>query len=223
MPQGKTLAEAIKHRRATPQFDSSPIPDPDLKQILDAGREAPSGYNIQPWRFIVVRDPEQRKKLRAAAFHQEKVESASAVIVACAALNAWKEGDLDLVMRMAGEHGFTAEQNEGMRKAVTGALSNPPGDVCGWGPDWAVWGNRHVMIALTHMMLMAETLGYDTAPMEGFVESQVKQTLGIPQDGVRVVALLGIGKLKGADKPYAGRFPMEHTVFDNTWGKGLKL
>jgi nitroreductase len=53
--------------------------------------------------------------------------------------------------------------------------------------------------------------------MEGFMESQVKQVLGIP-DHVRVVALLAIGHRKGADKLYAGRLPARKTVFEDRWG-----
>lgn len=224
MAPQQNLNETIRNRRATPDFASSIVPDSDLKQIIEAGLHAPSGYNIQPWRFVVVRDAAQRKSLRGASFNQPKVENAAVVIVACADLKAWQRGDLEKVLAIAAEHGFNdPAQIEGTRKAVTGALSAPPGDVCGWGPDWAVWGNRQVMIAFTHMMLMAESLGYDTAPMEGFVESQVKQVLSIPGDDVRVVALLAIGRVKDEDKKFAGRFPMEHTVFDNSWGKSIKL
>ena len=221
----KPLDQVVHTRRATNDFDSSPIPDADLKKILEAGQHAPSGYNLQPWRFVVVRDEAQRKALRGAAFHQPKVEAASAVIVAVAALKAWQQGDLDKVLAQSKEHGYTDQQIEGMRKAVQGALGGQPGDVCGWGPDWAVWGNRQVMIAFTHMMLMAETLGYDTAPMEGFVESQVKNVLGIPADNseFRVVAMLALGHVKGEDKKFSGRFPIDYIAYDNAWGKGLKL
>ncbi len=222
--QIKLLSEVIRNRRATSDFEPLAVPDGDLQKIIDSGLHAPSGYNIQPWRFVVVRDAAQRKALRAAAFNQPKVENAPVVIVACAALKAWQQGDLEKTLAIAAEHGFDdLKQIEATRKAVTGALSGPPGDTCGWGPDWAVWGNRQVMIAFTHMMLMAEALGYDTAPMEGFIESKVKQVLGIPQEDVRVVAMLAIGSRKGDDKRFAGRFPMEHTVFENYWGKRLKL
>jgi nitroreductase len=78
------------------------------------------------------------------------------------------------------------------------------------------------MIAFTHMMLMAEALGYDTAPMEGFYESKVKDLLKIPES-VRVVALLALGKLKGADKPFGGRFAMGRIVFAEEWGKPLEI
>jgi nitroreductase len=86
----KRLGEAIRERRATPHFDSTPIPDEDLEQIVRAGLEAPSAYNLQPWRFVVVRDPEMRKRLREAAMGQPKVEEAPVVIVACGDPLSWK-------------------------------------------------------------------------------------------------------------------------------------
>ena len=64
----KTLSRAIAERRASPSFDGNPIPDSDLRGILQAGLQSPSGYNLQPWRFIVVRSPDQKKKLRAACW-----------------------------------------------------------------------------------------------------------------------------------------------------------
>ena len=92
----------------------------------------------------------------------------------------------------------------------------------GVAPDYAVWVNRHVMIAFTTMMWMAEVLGYDTAPMEGFFEDKVKSVLGIPES-VRVVALLGIGRRNGPDKRYAGRHPMLDVCFNGRWGEPLDL
>jgi nitroreductase len=216
----KLLSEAIKQRRATPSFDGTPVPDEDLKKILQAGLEAPSGYNLQPWRFVVVRDAEARKRLRAAAMGQPKVEEAPVVIVACGDPEGWKSGDMEEMLRLAE---FIDEgTRNAIRKNLNNFLGSQPGDTAGMGPDFGVWANRHTMIALTTMMWAAETLGYDTAPMEGFSESAVKQTLGIPE-GVRVVALLAIGHLKGPDKPYGKRFAMDRVVFNNKWGDGLKL
>jgi nitroreductase len=78
------------------------------------------------------------------------------------------------------------------------------------------------MIAFTTMMWMAEVLGYDTAPMEGFFEGKVKSALNIPGH-IRVVALLAIGRRKGPDKPYAGRHEMRNVCFCESWGKSIKL
>ena len=219
----KSLSDIIGERRATASFEPQPVADDDLRRIIAAGLHAPSGYNLQPWRFVVVRDPEQRKKLREAAMGQPKVSEAPVVIVACGDTAGWRNGDLDEMLKLAGEHGYGgAAEHAFVRKSVNGLLGGTPGAAGGLAPDLAVWVNRQVMIAYTHMMLMAEALGYDSAPMEGFFEDKVKNLLHIP-DSVRVVALLAVGRRKGEKKPFGGRFAMAHTVFGEEWDKPLGL
>ena len=214
----KPLSRAIEERRATPSFLPDPVPEADLKKILEAGLSAPSAYNLQPWRFVVVREPVQRARLRAAAMKQLKVEEAPVVIVACADLAGWRSGDVEEIIRLAQQHGYGDEARyESMRRNIAKFFGSSAGNAGGLAPDYAVWANRHTMIAFTTMMWMAEVLGYDTAPMEGFYEDQVKAALGIP-DHARVVALLAIGRRKGEDKPFGGRFAMQRTVFAEKWG-----
>lgn len=210
----KTLTQAIAERRATPSFDGAPIPPEDLKQILDAGLHAPSGYNMQPWRFIVVQSAEQKKKLRAASYNQAKVEEASAVIVACGDADGWRK-DLDLMIQLGRDGGMPESYASQARTSVPNFLSGFSRE------QMHGWLNKHVMIALTHMMLMAEVMGYDTAPMEGFEQDKVHEVLRLPMS-YWVVALLGIGHLKGPDKYNGGRFDMAHTVFGEEFGKPLK-
>lgn len=209
----KPLSAAIRERRSTPRFAEKGIPAGDLKKILEAGLSAPSGYNTQPWRFVVARDPELKKRLRQASFDQPRVEQAAAVIVACGDEAGLGTQVLDDMLLLAKEHGYGDEKQHALvRKNFPNFLASV---------EKAVWLNRQVAIALTHMMLMAEVMGHDTALMEGFRESEVKQLLGIP-DSAHVVALLCIGTLAGPDKPFGGRFAMSRTVFDGRWGKPLK-
>jgi nitroreductase len=210
----KTLAVAIAGRRATPSFDGMPISPSDLRRILDAGLHAPSGYNMQPWRFIVVRDPEQKRRLRGASYNQAKVEEASAVIVACGDADGWRNGDLEEMLRLGREGGMPEHYAEQAKETIPNYLSNHP--------NIAMWLNRHVMIAFTHMMLMAEVLGYDTAPMEGYEQEKVREVLKLPLS-YHVVALLGIGHLKGPDKFDGGRFSMARTVFAEEFGKPIRF
>src|SRR5437016_14415834 len=91
----KTLSQAIKDRRATPGFLPDPVPENDLKKILEAGLSAPSAYNLQPWRFVVVRDAEQRARLRQAAMNQPKAEAAAAMSVSCADLEGMHDVHLE--------------------------------------------------------------------------------------------------------------------------------
>jgi nitroreductase len=210
----KPLSRAIAERRASPSFDGSPIPDADLLKILQAGLQSPSSYNLQPWRFIVVRNPEQKKKLRAASFNQAKVEEASVMIVACGDADGWRSGDLDEMLRQGRVGGMPENYAVQAKSGIPNYLSNHP--------NMPLWLNRQVMLAFTHMLLMAEVLGYDTAPMEGFEEDKVHEVLKLPLS-YSVVALLGIGRLKGPDKYHGDRFGITRTVFAEEYGRPIKL
>jgi nitroreductase len=210
----KTLLQAIQERRATPSFDGTPIPSEDLRQILNAGLQAPSGYNMQPWRFVVVQSAEQKKKLRAASYNQGKVEEASAVIVACGDADGWRR-DLDLML----EQGRKGGMPEGYAAQAQSSVPNYMSSFSS--TQMQGWLNKQVMLAFTHMLLMAEVMGYDTAPMEGFEQDKVHEALRLPLS-YWVVALLGIGHVKGTDKFDGGRFDISHTVFGEEYGKPLK-
>jgi nitroreductase len=210
----KSLSQAIRERRDTPSFDGASVPDEDLKRILSAGLKAPSGYNMQPWRFIVVRNPEQKKRLRAACFNQAKVEEASVMIAFCGDEDGWRNGDIEEMLRLGREGGMSESYAAQARESIPNFLSNHP--------NLAMWLNRHVMIAFTYMMLTAETLGYDTTSIEGFEEEKIRETLKLPLS-YHVVALLGIGHLQGPDKYDGGRFDMARTAFDEEYGKPIRL
>lgn len=211
----KSLSEVVLARRSTPSFDGRSIPHEDMRRILEAGLHAPSGYNMQPWRFIVVQLPEQKKKLRAASYNQAKVEEASAVIVACGDADGWRK-DLDKMLQMGRDGGMPESYASQARSSVPNYMSS-------FTPDqMKAWLNKQVMLAYTHMMLMAEVLGYDTAPMEGFEQEKVHEALRLPIS-YWVVALLAIGHLHGADKFDGGRFEMAHTVFGEEYGKLINL
>jgi nitroreductase len=212
--QEKSLSQAIRERRATPSFDGTPIPPEDLRRILEAGLSAPSGYNMQPWRFIVVQGEEQKKRLRAASYNQAKVEEASAIIVACGDADGWRK-DLEPMLYQGLEGGMPEGYADQARNSVPNYLSNFSSD------EMHGWLNKMVMIAFTHMLLMAEVMGYDTAPMEGFEQEKVHEVLRLPMS-YWVVALLGIGHLNGPDKFNGGRFEMGRTVFGEEFGKPLK-
>ena len=209
------LSELVRRRRATDNFSPEPVSDSDLQEILRAGLEAPSSYNLQPWRFVVVRDLHQRRKLRAAAaMDQPKVEEAPVVIVACGDTLGWRE-DLEEVIRLGQELGIGGEAwAQRKRKNVTADLSSHR--------NMPMWVAKQTMIAATTMMWMAEALGYDTGPMEGFDGEQVRAVLNIPAT-VRVLLLLAVGHLVGEDGRHPGRLSPARTVFSETYGQPFPM
>src|SRR5712691_2162837 len=136
----RPLSQVVHQRRATRHYQAIPVPEDDLNKILEAGLAAPSGYNLQPWRFVVVRDPEQRKRLREAAMGQSKVEEAPAVIIACGDSQGWKNGDMEEMISLAASHGYGGPaEHESARRNITKFLGGVPGALGGIGPDLAVW------------------------------------------------------------------------------------
>ncbi len=205
----KPITQVLMDRRATPHFKPEPLPEDYLEAILRLAAQAPSGYNLQPWRFIVVREAEGRARLQKAAMGQAKIGEAPVVVIAFALKDGWR-GDMEAILQEGARRGAgTAEEVKKQQRAITEFLGAFPA---------AVWTNRHTMIALTTMMLVAEAYGVDTAPMEGFDPEAVKREFGLPKEA-EVVALLALGFAEPPDKPYGGRLALKEIVHVERYGR----
>jgi nitroreductase len=208
----KPITQVLLDRRATSHFLPDEVPAEYLNAILRFATQAPSGYNLEPWRFIVVRDAENRQRLMRVAYNQPKVAEAPVVVIALGMKEEWKQR-ADEVFREGAKRGAGRPDNvEQYKQGAFDFLSHLPMNV---------WVNRHVMIAVTAMMLVAEAYGFDTAPMEGFDSAGVKREFAVP-DEAEVVALLAIGRARPPDKPYPGRFPLDRIAFAERYGEVWK-
>lgn len=80
------------------------------------------------------------------------------------------------------------------------------------------WTNRHTMLAVAHLMIVAKSFGVDTCPMEGFATAQVKEAFNIPAD-VDVCCLLAMGYAAEPFKQYGGRFDIDQVFYQETFGE----
>jgi len=208
----KTLSQALLDRRATNHFTSDPVPEEYLHAILRLGAQSPSGYNLQPWRFLIVRDPLNRKRLQHAAFDQEKVSEAPVVIIFIGMKEEPKLQAKGILLEGA-RRGLGKSEN--VEKVAQGALKFLSK------MDMKLWVNRHTMIAFTTVMLAAETYGLDTAPLEGFDPEAVKKEFDIPEEG-EVIALLAVGKARDPNQNYPGRFGLSTIAFNERYGSSVE-
>lgn len=216
LPSSSTVAafeQLVRRRRATPHFTADEVPATDIESALRLAAEAPSGYNLQPWRYVVVRDAEVRTRLRAAAFDQEKITEAPVVIVACAEHDGWQEHMDEIIRTRARQHGHANEDPSKARKRALDFIATLPREM---------WLNRHVMIGFTYLMLAFEALGWDTAPMEGFKPDAVREVVGLAPDAA-VVALLAVGRAAGAEPPHPGRLAITAIASGDRFGATLDL
>ena len=176
-----TVTEAAEARRSIRKYEPTPIPREDLHEILRVTGLAPSPWNLQPWRFVVVEDAATKAKLQEAAYGQPQVGGAAAVIVLYSdmtdAINTVEE---TVHPGMKGPAGDRAAADI---RATFGSFSDA---------DRAAWGNAEANIALGYLLLTAQAHGYSTSPMLGFMPDKVKELLNLPADS-RIPALVAIG------------------------------
>jgi nitroreductase len=190
---------AAEARRSVRRFEPTPVPESDLLELLRLAGRAPSAYNAQPWRFIVVRDEELKAKLAEAAFNQQQVLRAPATVVIYSdmadALERMPEAmhpDMPSEKREAGVASLRAtfaKKSEAERES---------------------WGAEQSNIALGYFLLLAESFGLGTSPMLGFDAAKVKALLGLPGH-VRIPALVAIG-YPGEEGFRPHRLPIETLV-----------
>ncbi len=98
----KDAISVIMERRSVRKYVDKPVPDEDLKTILEAGRQAPSAANRQPWHFVVVRDPERRKQVAEACSNQTWMADAGVIIAGIgkpAVSEKWYPVDVGIAMQ----------------------------------------------------------------------------------------------------------------------------
>lgn len=185
-----TVPAAAEQRRSIRAYTPDAPSPADLDAILHETSLAPSAWNLQPWRFVVVRDPQLKTKLAGAAYNQKQVTAAPVVIVLYTDM-ADTLSHLDEIVRP----GATAEQRAGFRTMVEGAFAKQDA------AEREAWAHAQGFIALGYLLLSAEAHGYATSPMAGFDPEAVKDLLGLPPH-VRVPALVALGRAAEEGQPH---------------------
>lgn len=188
-----TVEEAIKQRRTIRHFKREPISKEMVMQMLEAARLAPSGANRQPWRFVVVTDAEEKKKLRALCLDQAFLEEVPVVFIACADSSAYaRESRVKRVQEFddAGidfnKEGAGLYADPAFRQKVMIDTEPNPAVV-----ERTV--SAMTYIATEHLILMATALGLGSCWVGAISDREaVKTLLGIPTH-ISVVAIVCIG------------------------------
>jgi nitroreductase len=176
-----TVRQAADQRRSIRNYTSESVPDADLREIVRVAGLAPSSWNAQPWRFVVVQDPALKTKLQTATNNQAQVGRAPAAIVLYCDMADVVE-HVDDVVNPTMSLEARVRSADRFRRAM-GELTDA---------ERAAWGHAQTYIALGYLLLAAESMGYATSPMLGFKADEVKALLGLPPS-VTIAAVVAIG------------------------------
>ena len=176
--------EVIKARRSVRKFSQAPVPDEEIKILLEAARLAPSGLNMQPWRFAIVKNKSVLEELSKATLATYAME-APVLIICCADLEVFSSiQDRVSELQKAGAFSGTCFQGYTAKDFLAGGTLN----------ESSIKANLalQVAIAIEHLALQAVDRGLGTCWIASFNEKQVKKIVGI-NDRYSIVALLPVG------------------------------
>ncbi len=197
-----SVSAAIEARRAIKAFDPHHrMAEREIERLMSLATLAPTAFNIQNWRLVLVRDPELRKRIRAVAWDQSQVTDASLLIVLCADLKAWEKEPArywhhapkpvqDFLVPAIHDYYAGREQvqrDEAMRSSGIAAMT---------------------------LMLAAKEMGYDSCPMDGFDFDAVGKLINLPRDHA-IAMFVAVGK--GLQEPWARgeKLPLSEVVINN--------
>ena len=197
--------EAIYKRRAVKHFDPShSLTEAEEQKLFEATVQAPTSFNIQHWRFVILRDPQLRATIRKEFGNdQAQMTDASLLVLFTADLKAWQKNPERYWVNAP--------------KEVADLLVNWMGPFHE-GREWLQRdeAQRSSGIAMQTMMLAAQELGYQSCPMIGFDGDKVAELIQLPDDHV-MGPMVAIGKGTKDPWPKPGQLPLEALVTENSF------
>lgn len=176
------LWQAIRTRRSIRKFKPDPVPEEAVRALLEAARLAPSGVNLQPWRFVIVKSQEAREKLKEAT-PLPFVVQAPVIFVCCVDCQVFSKDTVEsrvLELKQAGALAgdFNAEEYARRRAGEEAAAR--------------AYLSLNAAIAIDHLTLRAVDLGLGTCWVMMFDQEKVKKAL-VLEDRYLVTALIPVG------------------------------
>ncbi|WP_046232926.1 nitroreductase family protein [Paenibacillus algorifonticola] len=189
-----SFSTVIRERRSVRKYDPTfKMTQEEIHDIIADAVLAPSGSNLQPWRFLVITDQETKQKLLPVAFNQEQVVTSSAVIAVMADLEFYKQAER--IYEKSIEAGYmTREAADKLRTNMTGFYASAPAE--------RLLSSVLVDGGLVSMQLMlaARAKGFDTVPMAGYDVAKFRELMNVPENYTNVM-LIALGKASEAGHP----------------------
>lgn len=190
----KDLKDVLNWRYATKIFDAEKkIPAEIWEALEDSLVLSPSSLGLQPWKFIDVRTPAVREKLKEVAWGQSQVTDASHLVVFAGSTNVDARLVEKNLQRIVEVRGVTMESLSGFGQMLLKQVEKKPEVL-------ANWAARQVYIALGEFMVSAAALGVDTCAMEGFDAEKFDEILGLKGTGFASLCTCAAGYRKDEDK-----------------------
>ena len=193
------FTELAKKRRSVNYFDTQKgISENQIREIIETAANSPSSYNLQPWSIIILKDAEEKARLRKLAFDQPKVTDAPYVFIILADRDAWREDH-----PLAEKHFRKAVESGRKKEEERDKYFNTLKKLYGETPDkQQAFAVKNTAFFAMSLMYAAKKIGLDTHPMDGFDHDGVRRAFNIPEN-YWVPLLLTVGYFDESKKLHA--------------------
>lgn len=186
--QHSQIQEALQWRYATKKFDATKkISDKDWQTLTQSLTLAPSSYGLQPWKFLVIENPEVREKLKAVSWNQTQVTDASHLVVFLARNNVGPDYVQKYIDRIAEVRGIPTESLDGFKNMMIENVTKKSED------HTSSWTHHQTYIAMGFLLETAALLKVDAVPMEGLDPKEYSKILGLDNSGWNVTVAVALG------------------------------
>lgn len=192
----ETIHKQLNWRYACKKFDpTKKIRESDWNILAESLRLSASSYGLQPWKFIVVQNPEIRKQLLPVSWGQTPVTDASHYVVLTYKEKMDEEHITRFIEDTAKKRGLDPATLLGYKAMMMGDLvTGPRSEIINW------WAQRQVYIAMGSILTTAAMMNIDTLPMEGLDPAAYDKILGLEGTGYKTVASVACGYRSDDDK-----------------------
>ena len=192
-----SFIELARTRRSVRKYHVDPVPDEIIRELLEAARLAPSGCNVQPWRYLIIKDPEMMCCLKQEGiFWQDFVYGAPLLIIGCGDLLAY-ENERSGIRRQIEENIQPPDAEQRIDKVFRGSELERL--------------KRDVAISMAHIVYRAEEIGLGTCFIGSFYRERLAKFLTLPEN---IVPILSLAVGYPAENPEARpRKPLEDITY----------
>ncbi len=199
--------DAMKFRHACKIFDEhKKISNEDIYYILEAGRESPSAFGMEPWKFLVITDDKLKEKLKPACKDQIQITSCSHLVIVLAAIEGVKKTSNEIKKRFLSK-GIPQEKLGFYLNLYAEHLEETLNN----DENIYNWTSKQTFIAISNMMMAAAFLEIDSCPIEGFEKDTVEEILELDTTKYQVSLVLPFG-YRLNPQPKQQRKPIEEVV-----------
>lgn len=183
-----TFLDHQNWRYATKKFDATKkISTEDLNFLKEAMRLSSSSYGLQPYKIIIVENPEIRAQIQPAAWGQSQIVEASHLIVFANRTSIDDAEIEDFFENISNTRGIPSDALAGYKGFLKGNVSALSDDAIN------IWNAKQTYLAMGNLLNAAAELKIDVTPMEGFEPAKVNEILGLEKLGLNASLMATLG------------------------------